>query len=89
MLESTFLRMFFVPVTSSGDYNLVLEEIKDSSPHVGLVAVKTLVSYLAPPLPQPSQPSPSPSAPCVLLRRSKSSSSLSLPWGAQGVCCWC
>jgi coatomer protein complex subunit epsilon len=32
---------------AKGDYNLVLEEIKDSSPHAGLVAVKALASYLS------------------------------------------
>jgi coatomer protein complex subunit epsilon len=32
---------------AKGDYNIVLEEIKDSNPNAGLVAVKALASYLS------------------------------------------
>ncbi len=32
---------------AKGDYNIVLEEIKDSNPNAALVAVKALASYLS------------------------------------------
>jgi len=32
---------------AKGDYNIVLEEIKDSNPNAGLLAVKALASYLS------------------------------------------